>query len=380
MYSSFTQPKGSIVDSPVQNRAEIINRHGEELYAQGDREGALAAFERALEINPNFALAHNNLAVLHFEAGHVLKPYNCVKKAIRIGCSTPHIIFNAAEALKRYNSDDGLMWNHKRIMSFIDPLLLSFPNASWLTVGDANWGSDAHYVLSKGGKVLATDIRDALLAPAKQIGYIPDYKQENVECLSFADDEFDFVLCKEAFHHFTRPMLALYEMFRVAKRGVILIEPCDFEDMDIFRNFEPNGDYVYTLSEREITKITIPLKLPIVAFKPFNLCSIRPPDDYDEDPETRSLYLNEQKDKVTLEDSLCKSGEKSYRSLVSIIFKKTVDALVTDRLTEQGFRIVHLPICVFCENCKRMMIRDHIRNWVCQCGNSMAHKSDSAQE
>ncbi|MEH1793140.1 tetratricopeptide repeat protein, partial [Nostoc sp.] len=36
---------------------------GSALYAQGKLEEAIAAYQRALQIDPNFALAHNNLGI-----------------------------------------------------------------------------------------------------------------------------------------------------------------------------------------------------------------------------------------------------------------------------------------------------------------------------
>lgn len=39
------------------------------------------------------------------------------------------------------------------------------------------------------------------------------------------DDAFDYVLCKDSYHHMPRPMIALYQMLRVARRAVVLIEP-----------------------------------------------------------------------------------------------------------------------------------------------------------
>ena len=56
---------------------------------------------------------------------------------------------------------------------------------------------------------------------------IKNYKIENAENLSFEDKTIDFILCKESYHHFPRPMVALYEMLRVARNGVLLIEPND---------------------------------------------------------------------------------------------------------------------------------------------------------
>ena len=65
---------------------------------------------------------------------------------------------------------------------------------------------------------MATDYSDKLLKIGKEIGFINKYQKENAESLTFKDNEFDYVLIKEAFHHLPRPWMALYEAFRVCKR------------------------------------------------------------------------------------------------------------------------------------------------------------------
>ena len=174
----------------------------------------------------------------------------------------------------------------------LDPILIADPEAMWLTVGDGRYGKDAKYILAKGGDALASDISDYLLKEAKDIGYITEYKKENAESLSFKDGEFDYVLCKESYHHFPRPMLALYEMLRVASKGVVLIEPNDryiYNKISrmVFRNlrdkiksllrgktnrhaYEESGNYVFTISRREIEKVALGTNYKIVAFKGIN--------------------------------------------------------------------------------------------------------------
>ena len=49
---------------------------------------------------------------------------------------------------------------------------------------------------------MATDIGRSFLPLAKSQNLIDDYSVENVEKLSFVDNAFDCVFCKEAFHHF----------------------------------------------------------------------------------------------------------------------------------------------------------------------------------
>lgn len=96
----------------------------------------------------------------------------------------------------------------------------------WLTVGDYN-GFEAAYLMDHNQDVMASDISDCFLIEAKKAGYIDKCQKENVENLSFKEDTFDFVSCRESFHHFPRAYLGLYEMIRVAKKGVYLVEPLD---------------------------------------------------------------------------------------------------------------------------------------------------------
>jgi len=53
------------------------------------------------------------------------------------------------------------------------------------------------------------------------------YQQENGERLSLADHSFDLVLVKEGLHHLSRPVSGLYEMLRVCRQAVIIMEPAD---------------------------------------------------------------------------------------------------------------------------------------------------------
>ena len=116
-------------------------------------------------------------------------------------------------------------WRHKRMLNKLNPFLKK--GEKWLTLGDGRYGTEANYLISKGIDAMATDYSDKLLKIGKEIGFIDKYQKENAESLTFDDNEFDYVLIKEAFHHFPRPWIALYEAFRVCKKGVILIEPND---------------------------------------------------------------------------------------------------------------------------------------------------------
>ena len=122
-------------------------------------------------------------------------------------------------------------WRHSRMHDTVLPLIKEFPNATWLTIGDGRFGSDAHYLETQNVDVVASSLTDATLRIAKDRGFIHKYRAENAEHINLPDDSFDFILCKESLHHFPRPSIAFYEMLRVSKLGVVLIEPIEEKGM-----------------------------------------------------------------------------------------------------------------------------------------------------
>jgi ubiquinone/menaquinone biosynthesis C-methylase UbiE len=250
-----------------------------------------------------------------------------------------------------------------------DPLLNAYPTAAWLTVGDGRYGSDAHYLASKGADATATDISDTLLREGAEMGFITKYSKENAEALSFADGSFDFVLCKESYHHFPRPMKALYEMLRVARKGVVLLEPTDpyvftnffqaffrgillaINALGIFKLFfgkeikrhtyEDVGNYVYKISEREMEKVALGLNFPYVAFKGMNVHHVNGTD------EKSATKFSPAKLKVDLVNGLlCFFSFLKFiapQSLAVIILKEVPTEICLAELRRAGYRVVKLP-------------------------------------
>jgi ubiquinone/menaquinone biosynthesis C-methylase UbiE len=54
---------------------------------------------------------------------------------------------------------------------------------------------------------------------AVEAGVAVDFREGNVASMPFADDTFDFLLCRGAFKNFGAPVRALQEMYRVLKPG-----------------------------------------------------------------------------------------------------------------------------------------------------------------
>lgn len=199
-------------------------------------------------------------------------------------------------------------WRHHRMMEPFLPIARSI-DYSWLTVGDAH-GWDAARLTALGARnVTASDLSGIRLKHAQQEGLIQNYRVENAEALTLPDKSTDIVFCKEAFHHFPRPWLGIYEMLRVAKRAVLLIEPRDWvidhgplsisgpkgnlkstwqwlrrkfglslpkqPVSNLFRlgdqpGYEEVGNYIFSLSSREVEKVALGLNLPAIALMGLN--------------------------------------------------------------------------------------------------------------
>jgi ubiquinone/menaquinone biosynthesis C-methylase UbiE len=257
-------------------------------------------------------------------------------------------------------------WLQNIIFSCLDPLLKK-PGTSWLTVGDA-YGMDAHYILSKGNgsTAHATDLNSDFLNVSHQEGFIQSFSAENAEKLSFEDNSFDYVLCKETYHHFPRPFMAVYEMLRVARKGVIIIEPQDpvikmpillfvtnllsaISDklvQKVWKNrfsYEPVGNFVYKVSEREFEKLAAGINLRLIAFKRINS------NFYYKGAETAmatnsNFSFLKLKLKKGIFDLLVSLRLCCSQVLTSIIFKEVPNEQELQQLKEAGYHLVQIPV------------------------------------
>ncbi|MFO1257666.1 MAG: class I SAM-dependent methyltransferase [Gammaproteobacteria bacterium] len=250
----------------------------------------------------------------------------------------------------------------KRVHALLDPWARLFPKSTWMTVGDGRYGSDAHYLKQKGLKALATDISDVLLKEGQALGYIDAYQRENAEQLSFKTDSFDFAFCKEAYHHFPRPVLALYEMLRISKKGVLLIEPIDREIVDwhqlLFLKlkdflkrclrkpvtkyfFEEDGNFLYALSKREIEKVALGLGLRQVVFKGINdiyLANMEYAPAVPSDPVFKKMRR-----KQWFYDFFSQLTLNPHNLLFAAILKEPLSQETVNQLTQEGFEVRNLP-------------------------------------
>lgn len=264
-----------------------------------------------------------------------------------------------------FDNDTVDLWRHLRMFGSIDPLLDEFKGARWLTVGDGTYGTASIYIKRKGSDALPVDIHVSLLEMAKENGMIEDFRKENAEALSFADNSFDFSFCKEAYHHFPRPFIALYEMLRVSKRAAVLCEPADWLPSPMPRrtlqliknrikkslgknvphsdtgNYEEIGNYVYSLSERELQKLALGVGLPAVAFKRFHDVYVEGVEFEKAGPDSR--LLKKIKKAISRNDLLCRLGLSTKGHMTAIIFKENPSPALRNKLRDAGFDVIDLP-------------------------------------
>jgi SAM-dependent methyltransferase len=177
-------------------------------------------------------------------------------------------------------------WHHERMLGSLAPLLKHARDTTWMTVGDGRFGSDANYLMGHVAAATATSISGSTLALAKARDWITAFSEENVENISFADESFDWVLCKETYHHLPRPAIGFYEMLRVARQGIVLIEPVGgganplgavkrwvkgrIRGEYASDQFEPVGNYIFRVDLEEIAKMLTALNHRTFAWRTMN--------------------------------------------------------------------------------------------------------------
>ena len=200
---------------------------------------------------------------------------------------------------------------------------------------------------------------------------------ENAEKLNFENQSFDYVFCKEALHHFPRPYVALYEMLRVARKGVFLVEPNDawslgsmspsvdrqslfvklrhhfLRVLDIARyklpyikynqaDWEPSGNYVFALSARELEKIALGSNLPQIVTKGLNDhyikgCEFEPADIEQSDIFAEIVRVIENRDK------LCKQGYAKHSLIMAGLLLQPLENNARNSFIKAGWSLQDLP-------------------------------------
>jgi len=248
---------------------------------------------------------------------------------------------------------------HERMFRAVHPLLGMFAKDAWLTIGDG--GADGWMLRRLGAKrVTASSISDARLRQLQLSGHLAgiELRSLNAEAIDLPDGSVDFIFCKEAFHHFPHAPLAFYEFLRVARRGFLLIEPselCHRRLLDVARTFaklvlrrrapiyelfEPVGNFIYRVSQREVERMLTAIQLPWFAIHNFNNFGTgwlaRQPRDR---RVARAMFELG----VRVQDALAACRLMSPGLCALFVPVAPAPAGLQDVLRASGFRIVQLP-------------------------------------
>jgi SAM-dependent methyltransferase len=247
-------------------------------------------------------------------------------------------------------------WRHTRMLSCAQPLVDALPGSRWLTVGDGAYGSDAAYLATLGAEAVASSLVTDTLVKAHAQGLIKSFREENAERLNLEDGAFDFVMCKEAYHHFPRPPIGLYEMLRVARVGVLLIEPLDGARLldgvkqlakrllrgDTEVRFEPSGNFIYRIDIEEMAKLMTASGKSHIAYRRFN-------DFYM--PGLRlhragkwSFGYIVTRIGIAVQNLLCRLGLMVWGLGGVLLLKDTPNAALADALRRGGYTLRKLPV------------------------------------
>jgi ubiquinone/menaquinone biosynthesis C-methylase UbiE len=139
---------------------------------------------------------------------------------------------------------------------------LPFP-VNGLSVLDVCCGSGmiSEYYNKSGAKVTGIDLSQKAIERAKirkeKYKFEAEFKIADATNLPFPDNSFDISAVHDGLHHLKEPWKAVREMFRVAKKAIIIIEPAKASitrisvALDISQDYE-GKDFVYRFEENEI--------------------------------------------------------------------------------------------------------------------------------
>ena len=256
-------------------------------------------------------------------------------------------------AVTAVDSIDNL--RHVRMIGMLAGVLAADdPSGTWMTIGDGHFGSDAIRLKAYGVTVHATSLTDSTLSVSRDNGWIDGYSSQNAEDIQLDDEAYDYVLCKESYHHFPRPPIALYEMLRIARKAVVLIEPSRRRwtplgflrrlvkrctGRELMDEYEPSGNYVYRLSLAEIIELARALDLPVVACRFFN-DFYHPRLFRDTRAGWRERFLCHLG--VGLQDLLCRTGLMPFGGIACALFKTDVPDAEVETLRRAGITVYQL--------------------------------------
>lgn len=151
-----------------------------------------------------------------------------------------------------------------RVKRMLNRAGISLDNKSVL-IASCGCGIDAHYLLKsyRPRIIYFSDIDPAAAEKTLSNFQNAAFIMTSNEKLSFKENSFDYVFVAASLHHLREPARGLYELLRVSKRALIVVEPNDTFFTRIFQKFglareyeEKGGNYVYRFDRRGVMKLT----------------------------------------------------------------------------------------------------------------------------
>ena len=258
-------------------------------------------------------------------------------------------------------------WRHNRILNLIRPILKQ--NERWLTIGDGRYGSEAAWLKRHDVICHSSDMHTNLLELAYKKGIVDSFSKQNAENLNFEANSFDYVLIKETLHHLPRPWLAIYEAYRVCKKGVVIIEPNDtyayshflkkffissknllkkILNKKVYKDeygFEEVGNFIYTINMRELEKFLLGIHKTRIAFHNINdhyFKNIEYVSNKNPNFKEKTICLK-LKSAIFIKDFLCNLGFLNYSIGEAILFKEKPEKDIINNLKKIKWDYKHLP-------------------------------------
>lgn len=126
-------------------------------------------------------------------------------------------------------------------------------------------GFEAEFFSKLGANVTGIDISPGNITAAKErmkrFNFRARFLIGEAENPGFEDKSFDIVVAHDALHHLSDPAVGLKQMARIAKEGVIVIEPFKsfitpfLVRVGLQKKWEDSGNYVHRFSVSELRKI-----------------------------------------------------------------------------------------------------------------------------
>ena len=259
-------------------------------------------------------------------------------------------------------------WRHNRMLKLIRPFIQK--NEKWLTIGDGRYGSEAAWLKRNGIDCHSSDMHTNLLEDAHKKGLIDSFSKQNAENLDFEANSFDYVLIKETLHHLPRPWLAIYESFRVSRKGVIIIEPNDpypysnilrilfvkfknllkrFLRKKVFKDeygFEEVGNFIYSINTRELEKFLLGMHKTDIASTNLNDHHFKNIEYVPINGRTikEKLICIKLKMIIFFKDILSNLSLLNFSIGLVILFKDKPSSEIIDKLKKSNWKYKELPI------------------------------------